>query len=105
MFNFRPEQFVPGLHNFRLQDEFTPGLHNFAPPDERALSFPVNDGGADQTLQSPGQSQMSGDVIPICSLVTRLPGQCVYWCEAKGANVATSSNGYCPSIIRQPPWL
>lgn len=66
--------------------------------------FRVNADGADQTLQSPGQSQMSGDVIPICSLFARTPSVCVYRCE-KGANVATPNNGYCPSIIRQPPWL
>jgi hypothetical protein len=60
---------------------------------------------ADRTLPTPGRPQVAGDVIPICNLITRLPGQCVYWCEGKGANVATTSTGYCPSIIRQPLWL
>jgi hypothetical protein len=58
----------------------------------------------DQVSPRRGQPQMSGDVIPICTLLGRSPEVCVYRCE-NGANVATPNRGYCPSIIRQPLWL
>jgi hypothetical protein len=103
MFNMLPGLPMPGLHNFKPPEE--PGFRLNADASIREGSAPAVASDAplaDGTLPEAGQ--MSGDVIPICSLFARTPSLCVYRCE-KGANVATPSNGHCPSIIRQPPWL
>ena len=130
MFNVRPNLRVPGV-NVREPEEEVPGFRLnadgtigkapmtagkpdghpfdvFEPQPSAAWPPPylASDPGplADRAFPSRGQPQMSGDAIPICTLLGRSPSVCVYRCE-NGANVATPNRGYSPSIIRQPPWL
>lgn len=115
MFNVRPDLRVPGFNvrepeqevpGFRLNADGTIGkapmtaaklndnpFDIFEPQPLAAWPPPYlvtdRDPLAGQAFR--GQPQMSGDVIPICSLVTQSP-----------SHVATPNRGYCPSIIRQP---
>jgi hypothetical protein len=131
MFNVRPNLRAPGFNVREPEEEEVPGFRlnadgaigkapmtaakpegnpfdTFEPQPLDAWPPPYlasdPDPLADQAFPRHGQPQMSGDVISVCSLFARTPSLCVYRCE-KGANVATPNNGYCPSIIRQPPWL